>query len=154
MLLPKRGKRKGRRKDGPGGYGPLVAECDRVFSRVVRLSEAGPDGRVVCFTCGTRHPWNGLDCGHYVRRGHFSTRWDRRNVAPQCTTCNRTYGGVPATFAAKIDRRYGAGTAAALRQTAHENAGNRHTRNQLELKLTRLRRELRELMARRGVLVG
>jgi len=29
-----------------------------------------------------------MQCGHFMSRKHYSTRWDQNNVAVQCLACN------------------------------------------------------------------
>ena len=50
---------------------------------------------VSCFTCGTRGFWkkNGIECGHYIGRGNYGTRWMGLNCRPQCHECNVHRGG-------------------------------------------------------------
>ena len=44
----------------------------------------------------------------------MSTRFDYRNVAPQCLKCNRFEGGRPYEFGIWIDNKWGAGTSKEL----------------------------------------
>jgi hypothetical protein len=85
----------------------LEAKCDRELSRFVRMSAADEGGTVQCVTCGKLAHWQEVDCGHYIKRQHRSTRWDVRNVAPQCRRCNRFAGGVMDEFASYIIRAHG-----------------------------------------------
>jgi len=48
-----------------------------------------------------------MDAGHYVRRGKWRTRYDERNVNPQCHTCNRNYEGSKPAYTVYLIRKYG-----------------------------------------------
>jgi|14BtaG_2_1085337.scaffolds.fasta_scaffold03756_2 hypothetical protein len=68
----------------------LVKKLDVVFSQWVRLSNADSRGFCTCVTCGKQGHWKtgGIQAGHFISRKHYSTRWDERNVKPQCVACN------------------------------------------------------------------
>ena len=68
----------------------LVKKLDVVFSQYVRLSNADDRGYCTCVTCGKKGHWKngGIQAGHFISRKHYSTRWDERNVKPQCVACN------------------------------------------------------------------
>jgi len=68
----------------------LVKKLDVVFSQYVRLSNADKRGYCTCVTCGKVGHWKtgGIQAGHFMSRKHYSTRWDERNVKPQCIACN------------------------------------------------------------------
>jgi hypothetical protein len=68
----------------------LVKKLDVVFSQYVRLSNADKRGYCTCVTCGKIGHWKtgGIQAGHFMSRKHYSTRWDERNVNPQCVACN------------------------------------------------------------------
>jgi hypothetical protein len=68
----------------------LIKKLDVVFSQWVRLSNADRRGFCRCVTCGKEGHWKtgGIQAGHFISRKHYSTRWDERNVKPQCVGCN------------------------------------------------------------------
>ncbi len=68
----------------------LVKKLDVVFSQWVRLSNADSRGFCTCVTCGKQGHWKtgGIQAGHFISRKHYSTRFDERNVKPQCVACN------------------------------------------------------------------
>lgn len=68
----------------------LIKKLDVVFSQYVRLSNADDKGFCTCVTCGKKGHWKtgGIQAGHFMSRRHYSTRWDERNVKPQCVRCN------------------------------------------------------------------
>jgi len=142
-MLPKKGKGRRARK----GKADLVKVLDETLSKVVRLEAADANGLVRCFTCSDRVPWRQADAGHYVRRGRFATRWDRRNVKPQCQTCNRRLGGNLEVFARNIDLVHGPGTARELENLARKHEGDRIPVPELERRLSEARKVLGRLMA-------
>lgn len=73
----------------------LVKKLDIVFSQWVRLSNADSRGFCTCVTCGKQGHWKtgGIQAGHFISRKHYSTRWDERNVKPQCISCNMFRAG-------------------------------------------------------------
>jgi len=68
----------------------LVKKLDVVFSQYIRIKDADKYGMVKCVTCGKVGHWKtgGMQCGHFMSRKHYSTRWDERNTAVQCVGCN------------------------------------------------------------------
>jgi hypothetical protein len=141
MMFPKNGKRRKR--------GDLVGDIDRAFSEYVRLSYAGPNGIVRCFTCPTTGHWKAFDAGHFVDRRHMRLRWDRRNVRPQCPACNRYNDGHHERFARALDSQLGEGTADILERTARQPSA-RYTRPELEGLLVYYREQVRALKRLRG----
>ncbi len=72
----------------------LINKLDIIFSKYIRLSNADKNGYCECFTCGKKLKWNkGIDAGHFMSRKNLSTRWDERNVKPQCKYCNNWGAG-------------------------------------------------------------
>jgi len=73
----------------------LVKKLDIVFSQFVRVSNADKNGYCSCVTCGKKGHWKdgSIQAGHFMSRKHYSTRWDVRNVKPQCVGCNMFKGG-------------------------------------------------------------
>jgi hypothetical protein len=65
----------------------LVIKLDTVFSQYIRRKNAISD-IAICVTCGKKDNWKKLQCGHFMSRRHYSTRWDENNVAVQCYSCN------------------------------------------------------------------
>lgn len=66
----------------------LINDLDLIFSQWVRLSHAGKDGVVSCYTCGLWMDWRKAQNGHFIPRANMFTRFDERNCRPQCETCN------------------------------------------------------------------
>jgi hypothetical protein len=65
----------------------LIKKLDTIFSRWVRLSNSVNE-ICTCVTCGKESHWKDIQAGHFISRKHYSTRWDERNVFPQCVGCN------------------------------------------------------------------
>ena len=76
----------------------LIETADILFSLLVRVSRADFSGFVSCYTCTERRQWKELQCGHFIRRGYFTVRLDKRNARPQCQRCNEELGGRPDIF--------------------------------------------------------
>tara|TARA_R110000868_G_scaffold28818_2_gene107531 strand:+ start:369 stop:758 length:390 start_codon:yes stop_codon:yes gene_type:complete len=66
----------------------LVKKLDTVFSQWIRFSNADSNGFCICITCEKKSHWKEIQAGHFMSRKHYSTRWDERNVKPQCVGCN------------------------------------------------------------------
>ena len=76
----------------------LVKNLDTVFSQYIRLRYA-KDEIAECVTCGKNDHWKKLQCGHFMSRRHYSTRWDENNVGVQCYGCNIKSQGQQFLFA-------------------------------------------------------
>lgn len=88
-----RGKQKEMGNEGAADRANLVADLDYVFSRIVRLRGIDAYGNCECYTCGSRKHWSLMQCGHYVKRGNMSLRFDFKNSRIQCKHCNETLHG-------------------------------------------------------------
>lgn len=97
----------------------LVGKLDTLFSEYVRLRDADENGECKCITCGEKHHWRDMDCGHLVGRGNMATRWKIENANSQCRLCNSTHDGKYDEHAAAIDNIHGEGTALGLEQLGH-----------------------------------
>jgi hypothetical protein len=68
-----------------------VKNIDQLFSRFIR-QWYWEQGITYCVTHGKAYDsWKELQQGHYIKRGHWPTRWLIENCAPQCGICNK-YG--------------------------------------------------------------
>ena len=72
----------------------LVKKLDNIFSQYIRLSNS-KNGNCTWVTGGKVGDWKngGMQAGHFMSRKHYSTRWDERNVKPQCVGCNMFKAG-------------------------------------------------------------
>ncbi len=82
----------------------IVKELDKVFSQYIRLKYANLDEFVECFTCGRSYHWKKIQCGHFMSRSRYSTRWDEENCRPQCYGCNVMQQGRQYEFAKNLDK--------------------------------------------------
>lgn len=73
----------------------LVKKLDILFSQYVRVKNADNSGICTCVTCGKKGHWKdgSIQAGHFISRKHYNTRWDIRNVKPQCVQCNMFKSG-------------------------------------------------------------
>jgi hypothetical protein len=123
---PKREKRKMDRKTlkAAGEIGKTksdwMREADKWFSRFIRLRDTrensnGPrSGR--CVTCGDHRIMADLDCGHWIRREHWGTRYDEKNCHAQCSfKCNNLGGGKEREHQEAIEKIHGQGTSTIIR---------------------------------------
>jgi len=120
-----------------------VKALDVAFSKWVRVSGADHAGFAECWTCGTTKHFSRMDAGHFQTRAKYSTRWDERNVKPQCKHCNMTNGGHQYEFAKRLDAEFGQGTAEQV--VIESNQVRKYTTQEI-VDLTALyRRRLRDL---------
>ena len=91
----------------------LIEKLDKVFSLYIRQRNA-ENGIVRCFTCGMLFNWQLTDCGHFVSRKKIPTRWEEKNCAVQCKSCNIFSEGNKYIFGKKLNEKYGEGTAERL----------------------------------------
>lgn len=93
-----------------------MRRADKYFSLYIRKSKSMNGQHCKCVTCGKIAHWKDMDCGHYMERDNYSTRYDEKNCNPQCTHCNNYRKGRQALHGQYIDKQYGAGTADGLIQ--------------------------------------
>ena len=68
--------------------GKAIAKLDKIFSLYIRQRDS-ENGAFKCISCGQTKPYAQSDCGHYINRQHFATRYDEKNCNAQCRKCNR-----------------------------------------------------------------
>ena len=83
-----------------------IDALDKVFSLFVR-NTGSQNGFSKCYTCGKWDLIKNLQCGHYVSRRYFATRWEPKNCKPQCVKCNIYSEGKKDTFGIKLMEDYG-----------------------------------------------
>jgi len=98
----------------PKSINQLVAELDKVFSIFIRTRDMNDEGFSYCVTCGKPMTLKTSQCGHFISRRHFATRWEEKNCAAQCVGCNIYTQGKQYEFGLAIDERFGVGTAQKL----------------------------------------
>jgi len=80
----------------------------KVFSIYIR-NKGSHNGANRCYTCNMFEDIKNLDAGHYIKRQYNATKYDERNVKPQCRKCNRFMGGNQDEFAIHLEKDYGEG---------------------------------------------
>ena len=70
----------------------LVIKLDTIFSQYIRRKDAISD-IAICVTCNKKDHYKKLQCGHFMSRSHYSTRWLETNVGVQCYGCNISRSG-------------------------------------------------------------
>lgn len=96
----------------------LVSNLDKVVSLYVRKSNE-QNGLVQCYTCPNKLPYKEIHCGHFVKRSHMATRWDLRNLRPQCPACNLYRDGNQDEFAVRLQYELGDNILKELWQLKH-----------------------------------
>ena len=56
----------------------IIKRLDAVFSQYIRLRHAKNE-IAECYTCGKKDHYKKLQCGHFMSRKHYATRWDEDN---------------------------------------------------------------------------
>jgi len=104
----------------------LKKKLDTIFSKYIRLKDSNKAGYVKCYTCGVSKLWqkDGMQAGHFMSRKHTITRWDERNVKPQCYTCNCHFYGRQYEFSLALNKEYGEGTSEELLITSRQTQKN------------------------------
>ena len=100
---PRRRKKSERRQIGD--------ELDRQTSLIVRWR----DGQ--CVLCGSTA---NLQCGHLVKRGKHSIRWDLKNCNAQCASCNLRHNNYPERYTNWFLHVWGKAEYARLAQAAEK----------------------------------
>lgn len=80
----------------------IVKKLDVIFSQYIRLKYSDYSGMTECFTCGKRDHYKSMQCGHFMSRKNYSTRWDENNVRVQCVGCNMFKSGEQYLFSLKL----------------------------------------------------
>lgn len=82
----------------------LVEDADVWFSKYIRLLYASSDGMVECYTSGKKMRWQEIQCGHFISRKHFATRWMPDNCRPQSEYENCHLHGNMEVFRKKLEQ--------------------------------------------------
>lgn len=109
------------------------------------MKDADERGYVSCYTCGTSYHWKQIQAGHFQSRVKMPTRWNERNVKPQCIRCNIFRSGESWKFGRVLDREYGEGTAEKL--YLHSMKAKKYSESELEAMYENYKR-LRDELAR------
>lgn len=127
----------------------LIKKADRLFSKVVRLSEADANGMCQCVSCGRSYHWKKLHAGHYAARTFGATRFDQENTHSQCVFCNTFSSGNPAGYASYIKNKYGSNKIDELWQKAKQPF--KWDREELLKLIERLKSEVMHLQKKKGL---
>jgi hypothetical protein len=114
-------KRAERKKKGGKTFSDLMHLADRAFSLFIRWRDSWDSisGRVArCCTCRTVYTWDQLQCGHWIRRENWGTRWDDWNAHIQGTCCNYYRGGDEEKHGQIVESIHGKGACDRLRVKA------------------------------------
>lgn len=87
------------------------AKAMDTLQKLVRVKAADEHGYCECWSCDSVHPWNEMDGGHFIPKGH-SSYWALReeNIHPQCKGCNgfgMKYGTAEARYTLAMVDYYG-----------------------------------------------
>ena len=104
-----------------GGKRSKILKLDDIFSKYIRLKDS-VEGYTQCYTCGQWKFTSGkglpkdeivyktIHAGHFIKRrknGLLGTRWEVKNVKPQCYQCNKWLSGNESEFLSRLQREYG-----------------------------------------------
>lgn len=119
----------------------IVKKLDAIFSQYIRLSNS-KDLHCTCVTCGKVGHWkNGsIQAGHFMSRKHYSTRWDERNVKPQCIGCNMFKSGEQYKFSLYLGKQL----SEELLQESHKTV--KFTSDELEEMITHYSNEVKNIL--------
>lgn len=104
---------------------PSIRTLDGLFSNYIRDRDTR-GGMGKCYTCGKILPREKLQCGHYIGRQHYATRWEPDNCRAQCVYCNCWNEGEKGIFRARLVQEVGenrVGSMEALRRTGRKPRG-------------------------------
>lgn len=77
--------------------------------------------RNYCYTCLKDYSIAQLQCGHYMRRDYFMTRWNEMNCHPQCNHCNVEMHGNLKVYRMRLVAEYGESAVEQLEQLARRS---------------------------------
>lgn len=97
----------------------LRKKADRLFSLFIRKRDSNENGIGKCITCGRVGHFKEMDCGHYIKRQHLSTRYDEKNCNMQCKRCNAFEQGMNEVYKKEIDKKWGQGISDLLELKKH-----------------------------------
>ena len=85
----------------------VVRDLDAIFSQYIRLKESDEYGYCICVTSGQKMFWKEAQCGHFISRGKYPTRWDETNCHPQSVYSNIFLKGDYINYTIYMIDRYG-----------------------------------------------
>jgi hypothetical protein len=84
----------------------IIKRLDSVFSQYIRLRYAENE-IAECYTCRKKDHYKKLQCGHFMSRKHYATRWDEDNCEVQCYSCNVMRYGEQYKFGLRLAKEKG-----------------------------------------------
>lgn len=81
----------------------LRKDADAIFSKYIRHKHADDNGYIRCYTCGKVRLVKEMQCGHFISRTKYATRFDEDNCRPQCVACNMFHEGNGYIFGKKLE---------------------------------------------------
>ena len=101
----------------------LRDKADAAFSKYIRkrdtkIYEGAQTRAGRCVTCKEAHFYEALQCGHWISRRKWGTRWHEMNAHAQCAGCNKWGGGRPQEHEYFISVTHGQGYPDHLRAVA------------------------------------
>jgi len=109
------------------------------FVRASRAAYSEHHGYLQCVTCGNWKHWKELDCGHYIPRHRRGTRYDLRNLRPQCVECNKWREGEHWKFRQVLVEELGEQEVQSLELLASMWGDDRHPREWMLMKIEEFR---------------
>ena len=98
----------------------LKRDLDERFSVWVRQGKGLLVDYNECVTCGVEKDWRDLHAGHFIPRQYTATRYDPRNVWPQCPRCNTFRHGALTEYTLFMIKTYGQSVVDELLQAKHK----------------------------------
>lgn len=122
-----------------------IAKLDFVISQLVRLRSADEQGRVKCYTCDYTGFWKqgGIECGHYISRTRYATRFEFDGLRPQCLTCNHNLKSNHDVYRERLIQELGLPRVEELERLS--KSGKRYTDDELKRLRFHLMKELQIL---------
>jgi len=80
----------GSKQQKPQTISRLKAIAWKLFSEIVRRSEADEKGHCKCVVCGWYGPWPMFHAGHVLKGRAKGILFDRRCCHAECAVCNKT----------------------------------------------------------------
>jgi hypothetical protein len=87
-----------KRRVGRSDRKKAVTKADQYFSKYIRARDGA------CVVCGSI---KNLQCGHYLSRYRYATRWDEKNAFAQCAGCNINHENNPEPLRKAVVMRIG-----------------------------------------------
>ncbi len=123
--------------------GKLKRDFDSIFSKYIR-QKYSKNGLVQCVTCSNWKKIKEMQAGHYVSRTYLSTRFDERNVHPQCVGCNMFKSGALDEYSLWLIGTYGEGILEELNKKKYES--KKYSRLEYEMFIKIYKDKLKKLI--------